>query len=45
MHRWNNALDQAGIGEYETVVGPCTAVRAPRVDGAGHFSGSVPGLY
>jgi hypothetical protein len=47
MHRWNNALDRAGIGEYDTVVGPNVYRRFALHEwmAPGHSSGSVPGLY
>lgn len=47
MHRWNNAMDQAGIGEYDTVVGPNVYRRFALHEwmAPGHSSGSVPGLY
>lgn len=47
MHRWNNALDQAAIGEYDTVVGPNVYRRFALHEwmAPGHSSGSVPGLY
>jgi hypothetical protein len=47
MHRWNNALDRAGIGEYGTVVGPNVYRRFALHEwlSPGHASGSVPGLY
>lgn len=46
MHRWNNALDQAPIGGYETVVGPNVYKRFALHEwmAPGHSSGSVPGL-
>ncbi|MEU6526927.1 hypothetical protein ABZ892_29865 [Streptomyces sp. NPDC046924] len=47
MHRWNNALDRAGIGEYDTVVGPNVYRRFALHEwmAPGHSSGSVPGLH
>lgn len=47
MHRWNDALDRAGIGEYDTVVGPNVYRRFALHEwmAPGHSSGSVPGLY
>ena len=47
MHRWNNALDRAGIGEYDTVVGPNVYRRMALHEwvAPGHSSGFVPGLY
>ncbi|MER0443298.1 hypothetical protein ABR738_01660 [Streptomyces sp. Edi4] len=47
MHRWNNAMDQADIREYDTVVGPNVYRRFALHEwmAPGHSSGSVPGLY
>ncbi|WP_331718760.1 hypothetical protein [Streptomyces sp. NBC_00212] len=47
MHRWNNALDRAGIGEYDTAVGPNAYRRFALHEwmAPGHSSGSVPGLH
>ncbi|MEU7153865.1 hypothetical protein AB0B15_38495 [Streptomyces sp. NPDC045456] len=47
MHRWNNALDRASFGEYDTVVGPNVYRRFALHEwmAPGHSSGSVPGLY
>lgn len=47
MHRWNSALDRAGIGEYNTVVGPNVYRRFALHEwmAPGHSFGSVPGLY
>ena len=47
MHLWDNALNQAAIGEYDTVVGPTVYRRFALHEwmAPGHSSGSVPGLY
>ncbi|MFI6285635.1 hypothetical protein ACIBCM_12910 [Streptomyces sp. NPDC051018] len=47
MHRWNDALDRAAIGEYDRVVGPNVYRRFALHEwmAPGHSSGAVPGLY